>query len=85
MITFKFEDLETGRKQDINCFDLNLEDKSTFVSDVDCYVYNTVLERIEFFGVKTYYYNHENREWVRFELSLSNEDYCLECVEIVIK
>ena len=88
MITFKFEDLETDRKQDINCFQFPGSDDSYYISIVGSYYYNVEKSRIEFFGSPgdEYYYDHEEKSWAPF----SFEDYeitykTLECVEIVIK
>lgn len=84
MITFKFVDEVTGRKQDVNCSLLPVQDNTCHIYNVNCYVYNQSLSRIEFFGCRNYYYNHENREWNTFILP-DDDVELMDCIEIVIK
>ena len=84
MILFSFEDIDSGRKQDI-LGNVLPEDKMYYVSNKDCYAYNEVKERIEFFGRENFYYNHETRTWNSFEYNSYNDDEYLECTGILIK
>lgn len=86
MITFKFVDEVTGRKQDINAHSLPVQDNTCHVFHPPLYTYNELLDRIEFFGRHSYYYSYFEDKWTVFDSEEDDDDTnFLECNEIVIK
>ena len=86
MILFSFDN--GLRKQDVLA-NLLPQIKDISVSRVSNYEYNVKLERIEFFGLKCYYYDHWDKDtgWIEFQPSFDNVDGSnyMSCIGILIK
>jgi hypothetical protein len=86
MILFSFDN--GVRKQDVLA-NLLPQIKDISVSRVSNYEYNVKLERIEFFGLKCYYYDHWDKDtgWIEFQPNFDNVDGAnyMDCISILIK